>query len=281
MTSVLRDAGLDALNLFFPRRCCFCGDVLERGTCICADCLAAVVPIAGETCCRCGAPLVKVAGAGGGAQRGRNSPFSRDAVAAAGVEERAGGGDGRSGGCPQCDDLRLAFGRNVSFGVFQGALRELIHLYKFGKRRSLHRLFTELLAESRRRFISGHDLIAPVPLTRERALERGYNQSFLVAKGIAGKLSMPFYGEILARRGTSTPQSGIRTRRERLANVTDRIWVGKRAVDRVRGSSILLLDDVFTTGATASECAKALMKEGARSVDLLTIARALVEPVNV
>jgi ComF family protein len=292
MTSVLRDAGLDALNLFFPRRCCFCGIVLERGACICADCFATVMPIEGETCGRCGAPLLKEAQVVGGARvggkardgsgelvcggetRGRGTPFRRDADAAVAA-------NGRGRGCPQCDDLRLAFERNESFGVFQGVLRELIHLYKFGKRRSLHRLFTELLVEAKMRFISGHDLIAPVPLARERALERGYNQSFLVAKGIAGKMSMPFYGEVLVRKGASKPQSGIRTRRERLQNVTDRIWVGKKAVDRVRGSSVLLLDDVFTTGATASECAKALMRKGARSVDLLTIARALVEPVDV
>jgi ComF family protein len=204
----------------------------------------------------------------------KSEPSARGAAAAAGA-------NGHLGGCPQCDDLRLLFERNESYGVFQGALRELIHLYKFGKRRSLHRLFAELLVESKRRFILGHGLIAPVPLTRERALERGYNQSFLVAKGIAERLSVAFYGEVLVRKGTSRPQSGIRTRRERLVNITDLIWVGKRSIHKVRGSSVLLFDDVFTTGATASECAKALKREGARSVDLLTIARALMEPVNV
>ena len=274
MTSGLRDAGLDALNLFFPRRCCFCGAVLQRGTCICAVCFATVIPIEGETCGRCGAPLMKETRVGGDTTRDKGSPFAGGAAAAAGANSHVSG-------CPQCDDLRLLFERNESYGVFQGALRELIHYYKFGKRRSLRRLFTEILVESKRRFILGHDLIAPVPLTRERALERGYNQSFLVAKGIAEKLSIAFYGEVLVRKGSSAPQSGIRTRRERLENVTDRIWVGKKAVDRIRRSSVLLFDDVFTTGATASECAKALMREGARSVDLLTIARALMEPVDV
>jgi ComF family protein len=250
MTSVLRETGLDVLSLFFPRRCFFCGTALERGTCVCTGCLAKALPIEGKTCGRCGAPS-------------------------------AGGEDGRAAGCPQCADLRLLFGRNESYGVYEGVVRELIHLYKFGKRRSLHRLFAGLLVDSKRQFILGHDLIAPVPLTRERALERGYNQSFLVARGIAERLPVAFFGEVLLRKGKGSPQSGVRTRRGRLANITDRFCVGRNAIRKVRGSSVLLFDDVFTTGATASECAKALMREGARSVDLLTIARALVDPVDV
>jgi ComF family protein len=250
MTSALREIGLDFLNLFFPDRCFFCGRALERGTCICSECLSSALPIEGKTCARCGAPV-------------------------------AGGEGGQHAGCPQCVDLDLRFGRNESFGVFLGTLRELIHLYKFGKRRSLSRLFSELIVGSKKPYILGHDMIAPIPLTRERALERGYNQSFLVARGIAEKLPVAFFGEVLTRKGKGRPQSSVPTRRERLANITDRFCVKKSVKNRIKGASVLLFDDVLTTGATASECARALVKEGARSVDLLTIARALVDPVNV
>jgi ComF family protein len=246
MTSALREIGLDVLSLFFPGKCFVCGGALPRGSCICAECLGAVRAIEGETCGRCGAPLA-----------GGRSEHARD--------------------CPQCADLRLVFGRNVSFGVHRGVLRELVHLYKFGKRRSLHVLFAGLLTGSKGPFISGYDLIVPVPLARERALERGYNQSFLVARAIAARLHVSFVGEALVRRGNSVPQSGIRTRRERLANITDRIAVAARAAGAVRGKAVLLFDDVLTTGATASGCARALLGEGARSVDLLTIARTLVD----
>jgi ComF family protein len=274
MTSARRDTGLDVLNLFFPRRCFFCGTALERGTCICRECLSTVLPIEVKSCRRCGAPLTTEVSIG-------DDLSVKNGMPNAGGEADASGGGERAAGCPQCDDLRLLFGRNESYGVYEGTLRELIHLYKFGKRRSLHNLFAELLVASKRRFILGHDLIAPVPLTRERALERGYNQSFLVARGIAERLPVAFYGEVLLRKGKGKPQSGVRTRRERLANITDRIRVVRGAVRRVRRSSVLLFDDVFTTGATASECAKALVREGARSVDLLTIARALMEPGDV
>jgi ComF family protein len=273
MTSALREIGLDVLNLLFPGRCFRCKTVLERGTCICSACLAAAAPIEGRTCVRCGAPAAgESLTAYGGLVEGEASASGNGVNIASGEASRD---------CPQCADLRLLFGRNESFGVYEGTLRELIHLYKFEKRRSLHRLFTELLLDSKRRFISGHDLVVPVPLTRERVLDRGYNQSFLVARGLAARLPVAFLGEALVRRGNSRPQSGIRTRGERLANVTDRISVGRNAVRAVRGSSVLLVDDVLTTGATASLCAKALLCEGARSVDLLTVARALIDPVDV
>ena len=235
----------ELMNLIFPNYCRFCAAVLEKGSCICSSCLKSVEIIEGAACRRCGAPVLF-------GEAGRD--------------------------CPQCADLDFTCGRNESLGVYRGKLRELIHLFKFQKRRSLSRLFARLVTGIKSGYIGEHDLLIPVPLTRERRAERGFNQSYLVAKEIAKKEVVGFGGEAMSRKGNARPQSSIPTREERLRNITDRFSLRESARRVVQGKRVLLFDDVLTTGATASRCAKVLYEAGARSVDLLTLARALVEP---
>jgi ComF family protein len=115
------------------------------------------------------------------------------------------------------------------------------------------------------------DLVAPVPLGRQRMRERGYNQVSLFAKPMAGRLGWGFSARLLERVRATRSQVGL-TPLERKENIS-----GAFRADRAMasGKAILLMDDVTTTGSTISECSHALMAAGAKTVYALTLARAL------
>ena len=250
MNSRLSGMILSITDLIFPNRCHFCSEPLIKRCCICNECQDDLELITKWYCSRCGAPLTAV--------------FKK-----------------QRDNCSQCEDLIFTFGKNESLGVFTGKLRELIHLYKFNKRRSLYRFFSRLIIQNKRSFILSHDILIPVPLNRARYSERGFNQSFLIAREIAKAINMNFYGSILDRKGKSNPQSSIASRNERLINICDVFTVKNKWEKTIAGRNVLLFDDVLTTGATVSVCAEALYKSGANNVDVLTIARSLMEPSTV
>ncbi len=244
-----------SFNLLFPNRCVFCKSLVNAGSCVCPDCLCGI-PIVGEiVCCRCGAPLGEVLQASG-----LPDPINS---------------------CYHCRELVFDFTKNESLGVFEGKMRELIHMFKFRGRKTLFRVFAELLLTHKATYIGSHDALTPVPLSLVRLRERGFNQSYLVGRAVAAASSIPFFGTILTRRGKSKPQSSIASLNERMSNLTDRFILGRWGQRLVAGKRILLIDDVLTTGATASACARALYQSGAGQVNLLTIARALRGPQGV
>ncbi len=233
--------------LLFPNRCVFCGVTLKEGSCACNECLRGIELINDPICARCGAPLRAVEG--------------RQAKS-----------------CEQCTDLMLDYNKNESLGIFTGKLRELIHLYKFKHRKSLSRVFSDMLVKHKKNYIVSHDVLMAMPLTGSRRNERGFNQSFRIAREISKKVPVMFCGDIIVRKGRSRPQSRIAARKERLSNVTDRFIVKERHTGDLRGKNILLFDDVLTTGATASACARSLYQYNVKNIDILTLARALKEP---
>jgi len=231
------------MSLLFPNRCSFCGETLNCGACICDNCLSRLEIIHNTMCLRCGAPAMRAP------QR-----------------------------CEQCADLQFRFGRNVSLGAYEGMLRRLVHLFKFEGRWALYMLFGQLLVEHRQVYIVRYDLLVPVPLTPARFSERGFNQSVLTARSVAGIMHVPPVRRALERRGNAPPQSSIQSAGQRVKNVTDRFTVRDRFEPLVRKKRVLLVDDVLTTGATASAAAEALYRSGASAVDVLTVARALKAP---
>jgi ComF family protein len=239
--------GTGLLNLLFPNSCSFCARRLDSGVCVCEECLKELEVVNDPACERCGAPDLEL-----------HSEYPHRAS------------------CPHCEDLYFGFHTNKSLGIYTGRLRELIQLYKFQKRRLLFRTFVELLVAHRERYILEHDLLLPMPLSRSRYSERGFNQCQLIAQGIAKTLGIPFFGDILQREGHARPQSSLRSREARMANMTDRFRVRGKWQPHIEGRNALLFDDVMTTGATASRCAEALYGAGAENVDLLTLGRSLI-----
>jgi ComF family protein len=157
------------------------------------------------------------------------------------------------------------FDAAYSFGPYEGVLRQLIHLFKYAKMRTLERPLSALLVRALARD-EAFDAIVPVPLHWRRRFQRGFNQADLLARGVARATGIPIVRALRRIRSTST-QAGLsnRTRRQ---NVTSAF-----RSRNVAGKRILLIDDVMTTGATGAACALALKQAGAGRVALLTVAR--------
>ena len=165
-----------------------------------------------------------------------------------------------------CRSGRRGFDEAFCYGAYEGALRKLIHLFKYGGMRRLARPLGALLADALPRDRQ-FDLVTAVPLHWRKRWLRGFNQSELLGKAIARARGIRMRS-VLRRQGATRAQAGLSNaqRRENVAGAF-------RARRRVAGLRILLIDDVMTTGATAGACAVALKKAGARSVSLLTLAR--------
>ncbi len=183
--------------------------------------------------------------------------------------------------CETCLKKRPRIRKVRAALAYQGLVPVIVPLFKYQARLSLSRFFEPLMFEAFEHHFgkTGIHLIVPVPLHPKKLRQRGFNQSFVLARGFA-RMHLETHGTqplwemdtvCLKRVRYTRPQTGldISVRKKNLKNafqVTD--------LARVKGAHILLVDDVFTTGATCSEAAKALLKAGARRVDVLVLARA-------
>ena len=152
-----------------------------------------------------------------------------------------------------------------------GTMRQAILLFKYGGRPSLGRHLGRLMVEAADRLFnpSEFDLLIPVPLHPKREQARGFNQAALLAKALGRGCGLAVGRGLLRRIRATEAQSG--GRREREVNVKGAFRVARP--DQVENRRLLLIDDVFTTGATVSECARALMAAGAAEVGVYTLAR--------
>ena len=153
----------------------------------------------------------------------------------------------------------------LNYGLYSGTLSEAIHLLKFSGVKRLAGPLGKLLSGLP---IPDVDGIVPVPVTVKTLRERGFNQTLLIAKILSGRLHIPLKMDILSKTKETRPQIGLGAR-ERAVNLKNSFAVR----GRLHKTRLLLLDDVMTTGATARECAKALMKAGAGEVVVITLAR--------
>ena len=167
-------------------------------------------------------------------------------------------------------------------GIYDRTLKKAIHCLKYRGKIQMARPFGMLLFAAFIRFwdIKNIDLIIPVPLHTKRLKERGFNQSYLLVrnwKQLAAKLSIEMSDiaverNVLVRSRWTEPQTGL-GRKKRMKNIKNAFKVND--CSRIAGKRILLVDDVLTTGATVNECAKTLISDGAKRVDVLTLARAM------
>ena len=172
------------------------------------------------------------------------------------------------GRCGLCRSGLRGFDSAYCFGAYEGNLRALIHLYKYSRIKTLARPLAGLLARVAprdRRF----DAIVPVPLHWRRQWQRGFNQSELLATGLARRLGIPSLKAL--RRARPTPAQAGLSNAGRRRNVAAAFRM--RRGYSVSGKSILLVDDVMTTGSTAAACALTLKRAGATKVALIAIAR--------
>lgn len=173
-----------------------------------------------------------------------------------------------AGRCGLCRLGLAGFDAAYCYGAYDGVLRELIHLYKYAGMRPLAGPLGDLLGLALPRD-QRFDLVVPVPLHWRRRWSRGFNQSELLARDVARRCGIPVANIVRRTRATDV-QAGLSNSRRR-RNVAGAFRV--KTTDAAAGRRILLVDDVMTTGATASACAAALKRAGAKSVALLALAR--------
>jgi ComF family protein len=182
--------------------------------------------------------------------------------------------------CQLCQRTDPPFERAVAYGSYDGALRDLIHLLKFQQVRPaaavLGRMLAEAIANLEQAMPVGSIAVVPVPLYPRKQAQRGFNQAQMIARTALKQLSRPkrfdlCEGVLLRRRETGS-QIGL-TRHQRRENLRGAFAVSDTA--RIVNRDILLIDDVLTTGTTASECARVLLRAGAARVWVATVARTL------
>ncbi|HEV2688118.1 MAG TPA: ComF family protein [Bryobacteraceae bacterium] len=240
--SVVRRTFQGLFSLVFPDDCRICEQPLREISRIpvCRACLAKPEPLAAEYfCVECHAPFL--------------NSFPLDA----------------EGRCALCRRGVRGFDRAYSFGFYEGELRELIHLFKYGRIETLAKPLGRLLALALPRD-QVYDAVVPMPLHWRKRWQRGFNQSALLARELGRRVNVPVKNALRRVRSTSA-QAGLTNAKRRL-NVSG-AFRPKRA-HSLDGKRVLLIDDVMTTGATAASCARALKLAGARQVTLLTVARA-------
>lgn len=178
--------------------------------------------------------------------------------------------------CDRCriDDWPCADVRTP--GPFSGVVAEAVHLLKYSQKPSIARSLAELMLDSidRDDYYLRADMVLAVPLHPAKKRERGYNQADLIAKEVASALGRESGQDILTRTKHTRSQTKL-NRAERQENVKDIFRV--RDPDRVVGKTIILVDDVLTTGATIGSCARALKEAGAQEVLALTAAAASLD----
>jgi ComF family protein len=216
---------------------------------VCHDCLNAVRPLEGSFCAVCGEGLA--------------SPlFDKlpDDL------------------CGLCQRAHPPFERAVAWGSYEAGLRDLIHIFKYQQVRPAVQELAPKLAEAILRLEPaiplGRIAVVPVPLHRRKKAQRGFNQSEWIARAALKRLGQPERFELLSgvlvRQRETESQIG-RTRHQRRENLRGAFAVA----GPVEGRDILLVDDVYTTGTTVSECARVLRKAGAARVWVATVARTL------
>jgi len=173
-----------------------------------------------------------------------------------------------TGRCALCRLGLQGFDAVYSYGSYEGTLRELVHLFKYGGVRPLAGTFGRLLAQALPRD-AGFDVIVPMPLHWFKQWQRGFNQSYDLAREIGKKWNVPVRNVIRRKRATRS-QAGL-THAKRRANVSGAFRIPRGR--SLAGMRVLLVDDVVTTGATASACARVLKRAGAAHVALLALAR--------
>lgn len=227
-------ARMAGVSLFLPS-CRLCGAdlVLAGEKIVCRDCREKVKPAADNQCLRCGRFIIAEVGT-----------------------------------CASCLLRPPPFQRHVSYAAYEGPLREIIILYKYGELEPLKTFLVSLLLDTAgARGLGSFQAVVPVPVDRLR--KHGFRPVAAMARLLAGELDAEFLPGLLRKTRSTPPQVGL-TQAQRKTNLDGAFALA--ATPCLAGKKILLVDDVTTTGTTINKCAALLKRKGAR-VTVLTLAR--------
>ena len=233
------------VNLVFPPVCPVCKTRLDRkeqDLIICTNCRTAIRPVCPPVCPCCGLPVPA--------------------------------GDGTGYLCGSCLQEKRYFDVHRTSSLYEGVLKEAIYRFKYGGIFPLATVFGDLLQPTLTALSHDYpvDVMIPVPLHIRRLRERGFNQALLLVKELNKRFGIP-YGERTLKKVKDTPVQSALKKKERRKNLRGAFEVQDQTA--IAGKAVVLVDDVYTSGATVNECSRALLKAGAARVAVLTVARAL------
>jgi ComF family protein len=228
------------LDILLPPLCLACDAPVTNQGALCAACWSGIHYIAAPYCAGCGAPF--------------DAPV----------------GDGEI--CAGCLTHPPAFAAARSAMLYDDASKRLVLGFKHGDRTHMARTLALWMQRAGQEFWNDADCLTPVPLHRSRLFKRRYNQAALLAKSLGAVTQKPVLPDGLLRM-RATPTQGHMNRKERQANVKGAFAVNPKHQERINGKTVILIDDVLTTGATLNECSQTLLDAGAKSVKVLTLAR--------
>lgn len=238
--AALRNALQQALDLLLPPRCIATGEIVDRQGMISPKFWSELVFIDDPMCAVCGLPFALPMAAGGL--------------------------------CANCLDREPRFDKARSCVVYNDASRKMILNFKYGDHLHSVHTFMPWLERAGAALIAESDIIIPVPLHPRRLWARRFNQSALLAQALARRSGRSYAPDTLVRQRCTPPQKGL-NRKERNDNVRDAFAIPPRLAATLAGKNILLIDDVFTSGATLDACTRELKSAGAAAVFVLTLAR--------
>lgn len=234
------------LALLYPQRCLGCKTLIESEESFCLACRKFILPIESPLCPRCGTPFATAAG--------------QDHL------------------CGRCQSRPPAFRQARSWALYHSGetplhpLSEAIQNFKYHRNLSVGKTLADLGVVHFPLAGQAYDLIVPVPLHPDRLRWRGFNQALILARAIGCAQQVKVDPFLLERTRPTVPQTQL-SAGERRANVRGAFAVV--ALERLEEKRVLLVDDVYTSGATVEECAKILSRGGAEVVDVFTLARAV------
>jgi ComF family protein len=237
-----------ALDVVCPKTCLFCGTMaLSESEDLCAGCMTSIAScLSGEYCPRCGKS---------------SPPFGR-----------------RASGCGACPDKRPPYDGVIRVGAYTGQYAALLRSFKYGGHEELDRFLAGQLAVrvARSEVYEDFDAIVAVPTCWRHRLRRRFHPAEVIARLLANRTGIPL-AKSLVRLGGGPHQVG-QSKTAREANVRGKFRIAHGR--DVRGARLCLVDDVMTTGATVSECARVLKRAGAAYVQVAVLARAGDDPVT-
>lgn len=241
---VLRGLGHAALDTVFPPACLNCRESTGASGSLCATCWAQVRFIERPFCDRLGTPFAM--------DLGNDGLLSPEAVADPPVYARA---------------------RAVAH-FEDGPVRRLVHRLKYSDRIELAKPLGAWMARAGNEILAEAEVLVPVPLHRRRLAVRRFNQAQALAQAISAQCGVPADPFILARVKPTPSQVGL-SRSQRALNLQGAFRVSDGKAGQIEGRAVVLIDDVMTSGATANAASRALLRSGAKRVDVLVFARAI------
>jgi len=233
------------VSLLYPKHCAICETYIDEGFFdLCEDCWKSLPLIGSTQCQRCGAYL---------------GPYTKP-----------------SESCSRCEEGQFSSIKKVSaIFRYKDSAKDLIHKLKFDKRRYVAYSLADMLAEHLKTeaFIEKIDIIVPVPLHWRREMVRTFNQSEIIASSVSKKLKIKYETNVIGRKRATKEQSRLEIN-ERKKNLEGAFALSLVNRFKVAGKTILLIDDVMTTGTTLTECAKVLKKGNAKAIYGAVICRA-------